>query len=84
VKITQSFQGGYESEGLKEGALVECRVDPKDEKRVLLLAPEPDEAELTVMDSSEIVARGHRAAATVVGSEPLGRLPPGPRIRSSP
>jgi hypothetical protein len=30
VTITQSFEGGYESAGLKEGALVECRVDPNE------------------------------------------------------
>src|SRR6266496_527000 len=42
VTITQSFQGGCESEGLKEGALIDCRVDPKNDQRVLLLVPEPD------------------------------------------
>ena len=39
VTITQSFQGGYESEGLKEGALVGCRVDPEHEQRVLFSPP---------------------------------------------
>jgi hypothetical protein len=77
VDVTQSFQGGYESEGLVEGALVECRVDRKNPKRVLLIAPEPDERRLAVMESGDILAQGNRATATVTGSEPLGRQAPG-------
>lgn len=77
AKVTQSFQGGYESEGLKQGALVECRVDPKNEKRVLLLAPEPDERKLSVVDSSQILAKGKRARATVSDSKDLEMTAPG-------
>jgi hypothetical protein len=55
--VTQSFSGGYESDGLKEGALVECRVDPKNEKRVLLLAPEPGERKVSVVMLRQIGAR---------------------------
>lgn len=77
VKVTQSFEGGYESEGLKQGALVECRVDPKNEKRVLLLAPEPDERRLIVVDSSQILAEGKRARATVSDSKDLQMTAPG-------
>jgi hypothetical protein len=68
--VTQSFSGGYESDGLKEGALVECRVDLKNEKWVLLLAPEPDERrKVSVVDSSHILAKGKRARATVSESK---------------
>ena len=77
VKVTQSFEGGYESEGLKQGALVECRVDPKNEKRVLLLAPEPDERKVSVVDSSQILANGKRARATVSDSKDLDMKAPG-------
>src|SRR3954469_265700 len=52
LTITQSFRGGYESEGLKKGALVACRVDPKNDQRVLLVAPEPDERRVIGVDSS--------------------------------
>jgi hypothetical protein len=76
--ITQSFGGGYESDGLKEGALVECRVDPKNEKRVLLLAPEPDERRVTgVVDSGDILARGRRATARVESASRLEVRSPG-------
>jgi hypothetical protein len=77
AKVTQSFGGGYESAGLKEGALVECRVDPKNEKRVLLLAPEPDERRVSVVDSSHILAKGKRARATVSESKDLEMTAPG-------
>jgi hypothetical protein len=77
VTITQSFQGGYESDGLKEGALIACRVDPKDEKRVLLLAPEPDERRVTGVDSSGILASGKRATGQVEKSIKLEVTAPG-------
>jgi hypothetical protein len=77
AKVTQSFRGGYESDGLKEGALVECRVDPQNEKRVLLLAPEPDERKVSVVDSSHILAKGKRARATVSESKDLEMIAPG-------
>lgn len=72
VKLTQSFRGGYEYEGLKTGALVECRIDPKNEKRVLLIAPEPDGQRVSMMDSSQILAHGDRATAVVIKSNDLG------------
>jgi hypothetical protein len=77
VSVTQSFRGGYESDGLKEGALVECRVDPKNEKRVLLLAPEPDERKVSVVDSSQILSKGKRASATVNEAKDLEMTAPG-------
>ncbi len=77
VNVTQSFRGGYESEGLKEGALVACRVDPKDDQRVLLLAPEPDERRVIAVDSSDILAEGKRATATVELANKLDVKAPG-------
>jgi hypothetical protein len=77
VTITQSFAGGYESAGLKEGALVECRVDPNDETKLLLLAPEPDERRVTAVDSSGILAQGKRATATVEQANKLKVKAPG-------
>jgi hypothetical protein len=77
VTITQSFRGGYESEGLKEGALVACRVDPKNDQRVLLLAPEPDERRVTAVDSSDILAKGTRATARIERSNNLDVKAPG-------
>jgi hypothetical protein len=77
VKVTQSFQGGYEYAGLREGALIECRVDPKNQKRVLLVAPEPDEQRVSVMDSSQILTDGLRTTAIVSDSKDLGMNAPG-------
>jgi hypothetical protein len=77
VTVTQSFRGGYESEGLKEGALVACRVDPKNDQRVLLLAPEPDELRVTAVDPSEILAKGKRATARVEKANKLDVKAPG-------
>jgi hypothetical protein len=77
VKITQSFAGGYESDGLKEGALVECRVDPKNQNNLLLLAPEPGERKVTGVDSSGILAEGKRATATIEKANKLKMKAPG-------
>jgi hypothetical protein len=77
VTITQSIRGGYESEGLKEGALVACRVDPKNEQRVLLVAPEPDERRVVGVDSSEILAEGKRATARIEQANKLEVKAPG-------
>jgi hypothetical protein len=77
VTITQSFRGGYESEGLGEGALVHCRVDPKNEQRVLLLAPDADERRVTAVDSSHIIEDGKRATATIERSRKLEVTAPG-------
>jgi len=77
VTITQSFEGGYESAGLKEGALVECRVDPKDETKLLLLAPDADERRVTAVDSSDILAEGKRATARIEQANKLKVKAPG-------
>jgi hypothetical protein len=77
VQVTQSFGSGYEYAGLQKGALIECRVDPEDEKRVLLVAPEPDEQRMTVMDSSQILAKGDRATGTIVDARDLEVTAPG-------
>jgi hypothetical protein len=77
LTVTQSFRGGYESEGLKEGALIGCRVDPKDEQRVLLLAPEPDQRKVIAVDSSEILAGGKRATARIDLARKLDVTAPG-------
>jgi hypothetical protein len=75
--ITQSFRGGYESDGLKEGALVACRVDPKNDQRVLLVAPEPDERRVIGVDSSQILAEGKRATARIEQANKLEVTAPG-------
>jgi hypothetical protein len=77
VTITQSFSGGYESEGLKEGALVACRVDPKNDQRVLLLAPESDQRRVIAVDSSGILAEGKRATGTIEQANELNVKAPG-------
>ena len=77
LTVRQSFEGGYESEGLRVGALVECRVDPEDASRVLLVAPEPDERHITAVDSSEILRSGKRATGTVTESTQLEAIAPG-------
>ena len=77
LDVTQSFAGGYESEGLKEGALIHCRVDPKNEKRVLLLAPESEQRNVTAVDSSGILSEGSRATGTIEKSAKLDITAPG-------
>jgi hypothetical protein len=77
AKVTQSFGGGYEYHGLKKGALVECRVDPNDAKRVLLLAPEPNQPKMSWVESSQILAKGKRARAIVTESRELEMTAPG-------
>jgi hypothetical protein len=57
--------------------VVECRVDPDNRKRVLLVAPEPDGADMRMEDSSSLLATGMRAVATVRESSPLGATAPG-------
>jgi hypothetical protein len=77
LDVTQSFAGGYESQGLKEGAIVECRVDAKDPKRVLLIAPEPNQLRVTAVDSSDILRDGGRATARIERSNRLEVTAPG-------
>jgi hypothetical protein len=69
VKMTQSYSFGFEAEALSEGAVVECRVDPNDDKRVLLVAPEPDhptDLEVRALEAPQQVS----AAATVAAGKP--------------
>ena len=74
VKLTQSFGFGYEAEALRQGAVVECRVDPKNSKRVLLVAPEPDQPidlQVRALEAPQNVS----AAATVAAGKPaVGRV----------
>jgi hypothetical protein len=77
LDMTQSFAGGYESEGLKENALVECRVDAKNPKRVLLIAPEASQRRVTAVDSSDILRDGSRATARIERSNRLEVTAPG-------
>jgi hypothetical protein len=76
AKTWQSF-GKWEWEELQPGALVECRVDPDNDQIVLLCPPEGGELSLKVTDSSQILAEGRRATATVAESAPLGKTAPG-------
>ena len=69
VKMTQSYSFGYEAEALSEGAVVECRVDPNDDKRVLLVAPEPNhpiDLEVRALEAPQQTS----AAATVAAGKP--------------
>jgi hypothetical protein len=69
VKTTQSFGMGFESQALQEGKTVECRVDPENRKRVLLVAPEPNQAidqEVRRLESPQ----HESAAATVAAGKP--------------
>ena len=40
--VGRSYNFGFEARALREGEVVECRVDPGNRKRVLLVAPEPN------------------------------------------
>jgi hypothetical protein len=87
TRTTQSFDFGFESAALVEGAVVECRVDPENRKRVLLCAPEPPDdaidreiAELEAPQESSaaaIVASGKPAVGTVRSAE-LSEIPAPP------
>jgi hypothetical protein len=83
VKSRQSYSG-FEWDLLAEGASVECRVSPGNEKRVLLCAPEPSEVAGSapapverIESSADLLATGRRAVATVRESSPLGQTAPG-------
>ena len=69
VKITQSFSFGYEAEALKQGKAVECRVDPENRKRVLLVAPEPNH-QIDQEVRSLAAPQQTSAAATVAAGKP--------------
>lgn len=69
VSTTQSFSFGYEAGALKEGNEVECRVDPANRKRVLLVAPEPNshiDQEVRSLEAGQQIS----AAATVAAGKP--------------
>jgi hypothetical protein len=69
VAMTQSYSFGFEAEALSQGAVVECRVDPKNDKRVLLVAPEPDhpiDLEVRLLEAPQKTS----AAATVAAGKP--------------
>ncbi len=76
VKSWQKY-GRYSWERMRPGALVECRVHPDNEQRVLLVPAEPGEMPINMMDSSQIVAQGKRATAIVTQSADLGKTAPG-------
>jgi hypothetical protein len=76
AKIWQSY-AGFEWDLLQPDAVVECRVDPDNHRRVLLVAPEPDDAGMRMEDSRSLLASGERAVATVRESSPLGSNAPG-------
>jgi hypothetical protein len=70
TKVVQSLGlGRYEVDVFKQGAIVECRVHPKNKQRVLLLAPEPEQypdAEILALEA----AQRRSAAATVAAGKP--------------
>ena len=76
VKSWQDY-GRYAWERMRPGALIECRVHPDNPQRVLLVPPEPGEVPVSMMDSSQIVAQGNRATATVLQTAKLDQTAPG-------
>ena len=72
VKMTQSYSFGYEAEALSEGAVVECRVDPNNQKRVLLVAPEPNHPIDLEVRSLEAPQRTSAAATVAAGKPAVG------------
>jgi hypothetical protein len=69
--------GRYSWERMRPGALVECRVHPENEQRVLLVPPEPGEVPVSTMDSSQILEQGRRATGTVLQTAKLDQTAPG-------
>ena len=83
VESRQSYSG-FEWDLLAAGTSVECRVSSRSEERVLLCAPEPDEVAASasarierIESSTDLLATGRRAVATVSESSPLGQKAPG-------
>ena len=74
VKLTQSYSFGFEAEALSQGAVVECRVDPKNEKRVLLIAPEPDHPIDLEVRSLEAPQQSSAAATLAAGKPAIGTV----------
>jgi hypothetical protein len=77
AKVTQTIMGGHVHDSLQKNALVECRVDPDDEKNVLLIPPEIDERKVTAVDSAGILAEGKRATARIEQANALDVKAPG-------
>jgi hypothetical protein len=73
VTIWQSF-AAWEVELMQPGAVVECRVDPADSKRLVLLAPL---SERRFASAAELIAAGRAARATVKGAEKTDMAAPG-------
>ena len=74
VKTTQSFGFGYEAQALRQGAVVECRVDPGNDKRVLLVAPEPHEPVDELVRSLEAPQMTSAAAMVAAGIPAVGTI----------
>ena len=74
VTTTQSFGFGYETEALKQGKTVECRVDPENRKRVLLVAPEPNEEIDQLVRSLEAPQQVSAAATAAAGKPAVGTV----------
>src|SRR5262245_8290382 len=69
---------GWDWKRLVPGAVVEVRVDPKDETSLMIVPPDAGETLVEgVMDSSSILAEGRRATATVEQSKRLDQTAPG-------
>jgi hypothetical protein len=77
TKVTQTIMGGYVHDSLKKGALVECRIDPDDDRKVLLVPPEMEERKVTAVDSAGILAEGKRATARIEQANELDVKAPG-------
>ena len=74
TKTTQSFGFGYEAQALTQGAVVECRVDPGNDKRVLLVAPEPNEPVDELVRSLEAPQMSSAAAMVAAGNPAVGTI----------
>jgi len=76
VKFTQAHWK-FELAMLQPGAVVECRVDQRNPKRVLLCAPEPDAPVTRSVDASDLLAGGRRGTGVVRRAEDLDIVAPG-------
>ena len=70
--MTQSFSFGYQAGALTQGAVVECRVDPKNDKRGLLVAPEPNQPIDVEVRALEAPQRRSAAATVAAGKPAIG------------
>lgn len=75
TRVVQSLGlGRYELDALKEGATVECRVHPKNRKRVLLLAPEPEQYPDPEVLALEAPQQSSAAATVAAGKPAIGTV----------